>query len=276
MSMVPTNPQASPITEHAAYSMLCIAASVGLAAAIIFSAFPGIDLAVSKIFYLGDNKFWFSRPSAGEVVRNLVRGLFFLACAGAIAGFIAMAFFSRKLMGLGLAAWAYVALCILVGPGLTTNLFKDHWDRARPVQIVEFGGQKKFTPPLLRTDQCERNCSFFSGEASNIFMLGFAIALLAEAGRRRRLFLAAIAAGSFAGLLRIGAGGHFLSDIVFAGVFMAIVARGMAWLVFEHFNEHLADEGPFHQRTVTLGRLATARGRSVWDAVRQRFEGRQD
>lgn len=276
MSMVPADSTKAPISESAAYSMLCIAASVGLAAALLFSAFPGIDLAVSRLFYLGDNAFMFSRPGAGEWLRILLRWIFILACVAAVAGFVALAFFSRKLIGLSLAAWVYIALCMIVGPGLVAHVFKDHWDRARPVQIVEFGGQKQFSPPLLRTDQCEQNCSFVSGEASSIFMLGFAIALLAEAGRRRRLFLAAIAAGAFAGLVRIGAGGHFLSDVVFAGVFMAVVARGMAWLVFERFSAQLADEGPFHQRTAMLGRVATARGRRLLDSGRQRFRRKEE
>lgn len=270
MSIVPVEPR-QPLVPAAANSMLCVAATAGLIAALIFSAFPGIDLAVSKLFYLGGGKFMFSRPSAGDTLRELIRALFATACVAAVIGFIAIAFFSRKLAGLGLAAWTYIAVCVLVGPGLVANGFKDHWGRARPVQVTEFEGQKTFTPPFLRTDQCERNCSFISGEASNIFVLGFAIALLAEAGRRRKLFLAAIAAGGFAGLLRIGAGGHFLSDVVFAGVFMALVARGLAWLLFERFGPQLADEGPFHQRTLMTGQRAAALARQAREAARRRL-----
>jgi lipid A 4'-phosphatase len=51
--------------------------------------------------------------------------------------------------------------------------------------------------------------------------LEFAVAML---GRRRRAALIgrAILAGSIIGFIRIGQGGHFLSDVVFAGVFMAL------------------------------------------------------
>lgn len=271
MSLVPSGQQDSPVSRQGAYSMLCVAGSAGLLAALVFSAFPGIDLAVSELFHRGGGRFLFARSGTGEAVRNLLMLIFGLACAAAVVGFVMIAFFSRRVMGLGLAAWAFVAACALVGPGLVANLgFKDHWGRARPVHVTQFGGSKQFTPPLLRTDQCERNCSFVSGEASNFFILGFAIALLAEPARRRKLFLAAIAAGAFAGLLRIGAGAHFLSDVVFAGIFMAFVARGLAWLMFERFAEHLADDGPFHQGSLRAGQATAIRARRAWETARDR------
>jgi lipid A 4'-phosphatase len=273
MSLIPSGQQDSPISRQGAYSMLCVAGSAGLLAALVFSAFPGIDLAVSQLFHLGGGKFLFARSGTGDAVRNLLLLLFGLACAAAVVGFVMIAFFSRRLMGLGLAAWAFIALCALVGPGLVANLgFKDHWGRARPVHVTQFGGTKQFTPPLLRTDQCDRNCSFVSGEAANFFMLGFAIALLAEPARRRKLFIAAIAAGSFAGLLRIGAGAHFLSDVVFAGIFMAFVARGLAWLMFERFAAHLADDGPLHQSSLRAGQATAIGARKAWEVTRDRSE----
>jgi lipid A 4'-phosphatase len=38
--------------------------------------------------------------------------------------------------------------------------------------------------------------------------------------------------GLLAGLVRVMQGGHFLSDVVFAGVFMALVAAGLHRLMF--------------------------------------------
>lgn len=236
------------------WSIVCLASCLGLAGAIVFAAFPQIDLFASGLFYVGDNRFLFSRPSAGNAVRELVRLIFILMTIGAVVGFFAVAFASRRLFGLGFAAWIHILLTVGLGAGLVANvIFKDQWGRARPSQIAQFGGTKQFTAPLTRTDQCERNCSFVSGEASSIFAIGFAIALLAERARRRRLLLAAIAAGGFAGLLRIGGGGHFLSDVFFAGIFMAILARLIYWVLFERFDAFFADEGPFHRRTLHAG-----------------------
>ncbi len=241
--------------EAPSWSIVWAAACLGLAGAIIFAAIPQIDLGISSLFYQGNGKFLFGRDTTGNVVRELVRWIFILMTVGAVVGFIAVAFASRRLFGLGFAAWVYILLTVGIGAGLVANvMFKDQWGRARPSQVMQFGGSKEFTAPLTRTDQCERNCSFVSGEASSIFAIGFAIALLAEVSRRRRLLIAAIAAGGFAGLLRIGGGGHFFSDVFFAGVFMAIIARVVYWLLFERFEFYFADEGPLHRRTLYAGR----------------------
>ena len=248
-----------------ANSLLGIAGCAGLAAALIFAAFPDIDLGVARLFYLDSKTFLFAKGTTGGMLRDLLRLVFAAACVAAVAGFAMIAFFSRRLLGLGFAAWAYLALCVAIGPGLVANVvFKDNWGRARPVQIVEFGGSKQFTPAFTRSDQCERNCSFVSGEASNIFILGFALALLTEPSRRRKMFRAAIAAGSFAGLLRIGGGAHFVSDVVFAGIFMAFVARGLAWVLFERLEMQFADDGPLHRRTHWAGQMAAHHGLRVW------------
>ncbi len=235
-------------------SMVCAAGCLGLAGAVIFVGFPQIDLWFSRLAYLGDRKFLFTASTAGSVLRETFRWMFILATVGALIGFASIAFASRRLSRLGFAAWLYIALSAAIGPGLVANLLlKDHWGRARPSQTVEFGGAKQFTPALVRSDQCARNCSFVSGEASNIFAIGFAIALLTERARRRWLFAATIAAGTLAGLVRIGAGAHFLSDVFFAGIFMALVARGLYWLMFERFEALFADEGPLHRRTLHAG-----------------------
>ncbi|MGF1620126.1 MAG: phosphatase PAP2 family protein [Rhodomicrobiaceae bacterium] len=272
MSMVPVEKPAA--TAPGAWSFLCVTFAAGFAAAFIFAAFPQIDLAVSGWFHSAESGFVFRGTGIGSVIRDLLRLLFALVCIAAVVGFIALAFFNRKFSRFGLAAWAYIALCAAIGPGLVANVgFKDHWGRARPVHVTEFGGTKQFTPPMLRTDQCERNCAFVSGEAANYFMLGFAFAFLlgTDPGRRRKLFLAAIAAGSFAGLIRIAAGGHFLSDVVFAGLFMAFVARGLAWLVLERWGPHLEDSGRFHQATLRQGALTAERGKQLYGRTRERL-----
>jgi membrane-associated phospholipid phosphatase len=42
----------------------------------------------------------------------------------------------------------------------------------------------------------------------------------------------AVLVGSLVGFIRIGQGGHFLSDVIFAGVFMAIVVAVVYWFLF--------------------------------------------
>jgi len=43
----------------------------------------------------------------------------------------------------------FIVLCFALGPGLTVNMiFKDHWGRPRPRQVVELGGNQTYLPPL--------------------------------------------------------------------------------------------------------------------------------
>jgi lipid A 4'-phosphatase len=125
----------------------------------------------------------------------------------------------------------FVLAVLAVGPGLVVNVvFKDHWGRARPRDVVHFGGTRTFTPAFVISDQCDRNCSFVSGHAS----LPFAFVALGYFLRRRRwaVYAAAAAFGGAVGLGRIVQGAHFLSDVVFSGIFVFLVAYLLAHYVF--------------------------------------------
>ena len=137
----------------------------------------------------------------------------------------------------------FLALVLITGPGLIANtMLKDHWARPRPMHVIEFGGPARFTPVLARSGACERNCSFISGESSSIFAIGFAAAMLVR--RRRAEFMAARwERAALIGLIRIGEGGHFLSDTIFAGVFMALDVALMHFLVFSLHRAKSARRG---------------------------------
>jgi len=144
----------------------------------------------------------------------------------------------KYFLGLTRKALVFLTLSLAIGPGLLVNAtFKDHWGRARPMQIVEFGGTQKFTPAFVITDQCARNCSFTSGHASAGFYL-FSFAFLL----RRRRAIAIVSAGALGGLIglgRIAQGSHFLSDVIFSG--FAVYA--VAWLLYHMiFQEKHSEE----------------------------------
>jgi lipid A 4'-phosphatase len=69
--------------------------------------------------------------------------------------------------------------------------------------------------------ECPRNCSFVSGEASAMFAPFFALAFLLPQ-YRMGLLAAGLATGLLVGTVRIIQGAHFLSDVLFAGIFMAL------------------------------------------------------
>jgi lipid A 4'-phosphatase len=119
-----------------------------------------------------------------------------------------------------------------VGPGLVANLIlKDQWGRPRPKHVAEFGGSKTFHPPILMSKQCPRNCSFVSGEASAMYIPFFAAAAMLPASAPV-LVATGTVMGLAAGAVRIAQGGHFLSDVIFAGVFMALTVLAVRWLMF--------------------------------------------
>jgi lipid A 4'-phosphatase len=230
--------------------LVAVAASIGVAAAVIFVGWSDLDIAVSRLFNLGPRHFLFNDSDLAAALRLGFKLLPWIACAGAVIGIVLAFAKGRRLLDLGLAQWMFLALVLISGPGLIANtVLKNNWARPRPLHIVEFGGPDRFTPVLERSGQCVRNCSFVSGEASSTFALGFAIAVLARR-RRAALMAAAVMAGGLIGLIRIGEGGHFLSDVVFAGVFMAFDVAFMHWLVFSLVAPRTRSETWWHAKAV--------------------------
>lgn len=205
--------------------ILFIVASTAVAA--LFVVFPDIDLWFSGLFwtreagwYLGET--WWARLFY-EAVPLIVIGTALLLLVLFVHNLV------RKTVLGPFSNWAVlvVFLTFLIGPGLVVNVvLKDNWGRARPRDIVEFGGERTFTPAFVIADQCERNCSFTAGHPSAAFAL-VAFAFLAVR-RRRAAVAAALMAGSLVGFGRIVQGGHFLSDVIFSGVFVVAIA----WLLY--------------------------------------------
>lgn len=209
--------------------MAVCASIVGATAGGTFLLAPDLDLAVARQFALEDGSFGGTHSPPIHIVREVLKAIFIVCCGGAVIG-LALAAFRR--LHMPAVSYLYLILCLSVGPGLVANLLlKDHWGRARPLQVIEFGGTKMFTPPLIRADQCRRNCSFVSGEASSMFAAFYSIALIVPQWSVT-LLLAGTVAGFGAGFIRMAQGAHFLSDVVFAGVFMGLTVAGLHRLVF--------------------------------------------
>ncbi|HWE21802.1 MAG TPA: phosphatase PAP2 family protein [Hyphomicrobiaceae bacterium] len=203
----------------------------GVVAAVVFLARPEIDLGVARLFHAPETGFVGQRLGWVRALRQGFVALYVGTIALCIAGLGLMWGGRRQWLGLGKTQWLYLAACLAAGPGLIANLvLKDNWGRARPSQITEFGGAKAFSPPLVPVNQCPRNCSFVSGEASSTYVTFYAAAALVP---QWSIALAALgtAGGLATGLVRMAQGGHFLSDVVFAGVFMALTVLALRALM---------------------------------------------
>lgn len=199
-----------------------------LGSILFFLVFPGVDLAVSGWFWRQDGGWVLGRAPLLEFVRKglpvvLAGVLIFLLIVWAAGRALKERF-------LGISGWVlfYLYASLIVGPGILVNaVFKDTWDRARPSQIIQFGGDATFTPPWMVADQCVDNCSFMSGHGA----LGFwvvAFAFLAPVAWRGRAILAGLLFGAGVGAVRIIQGGHFFSDVVYAGA----LTVGVSWLLW--------------------------------------------
>lgn len=209
------------LNSTAKVAVMSFAAAVCVIA--FLSAFPAFDLAVAKTFYLGGGLFAGKQFLVVDVIRHTFSALFAAACLAAFIGLVLTRDRVRTWCNLGFTNWLFLAVCLAMGPGVVVNLgLKDHWGRARPSQTVEFGGHKLFTPALQPADQCDRNCSFVSGEASAMFALFFASAVLYRR-KATALIGAGIAAGMAAGLVRMSQGAHFLTDVISAGLLMGVI-----------------------------------------------------
>lgn len=204
------------------------AAVLALPLAFILIANPGIDIAVSDavreacpVAAAPPGKPWCA-TTAVTLARRAFQVVFLLLALATVIVAARLVVAKRKWFGLEQARCWFMIAVLIVGPGVVANLiFKDNMGRARPRDVIEFGGAKAFTPPLMPSSECPRNCSFVSGEASAMFAPFFALAFLLPQFRLG-LIAAGITTGLLVGTLRIVQGAHFLSDILFAGIFMAV------------------------------------------------------
>lgn len=198
---------------------------------LLFLLFPEMDLAATRPFWSPAGGFSGADSDLLAFVRRPLLDAAVALALLATAGAWAWSHLRRapaRLVRLR-RRLAFLALVLVLGPGLMVNvLFKDHWGRARPYQVQEFGGERQFTPAWVMSRQCERNCSFVCGDAS----IGFALMALGFYGRHRRAWIGAgLSAGALLGLMRIAQGGHFLSDVVFSAYAVALIAWLLArWL----------------------------------------------
>jgi lipid A 4'-phosphatase len=206
--------------------------AIFLATAILFISFPALDLDFTALFFDQAQGFYlkqhplvqFSYRYNNYIVTTTALTLIFILVL-AIKN-------KRAYFGLDKKAASFLLLVMVLGPGLVVNnVFKNQWDRARPDKIAEFGGEKRFTPAFVISDQCQKNCSFVSGHSAAIYF--FAAFFLIMNGRRKWWILAAsILAGSLVGLGRIVQGDHFLSDVIFSFFIVMSVAILLYWVIY--------------------------------------------
>ena len=204
----------------------------------LFLIYPRLDIYLSGFFFAQENfisEQYLIIKDLRSFLKNFMIFIPFLAL-----GLLCKDMFDRKKNRKRFLKYRtkYALLGLLLGPivgcGIIANMyFKDTWGRARPVQVEEFGGSKIFTPPFLKTDQCQKNCSWISGEASAAFSFLVGTILL----KNPIYVIINMLVGFLVFFCRISMGGHFFSDNIFAMIFMIYLAILYKNLVYLHLKK---------------------------------------
>jgi membrane-associated PAP2 superfamily phosphatase len=206
-----------------------------IAVTLLFRWTP-LDLTISGWFYDAEAGQWpwfFSAPCTA-FYRLGIYPPFVLT---AIGGFLLIA--GRFLDGTDTLprAGLFLVLLMVIGPGLIVNLgLKGHWGRARPHQVEQFGGPYAYSPVGSPGPLPHGNSSFPSGHAAIAFYM-MAPAFLTSRSRpglAAWLFLAGTFYGICMSATRVIQGGHFITDVVWAGGIVYLLGVILArWLLPE-------------------------------------------
>ena len=238
------------MNRNALFSVLAIAVAVG----IVFGIYGNFDLNLSSQFFDWQSMLFTTGAQPWEQHSRDAARLIITATAAVpgVAVFAKLVLPHRRMFVGGRTA-LFMLLTLVIGPGIVANLvLKDHWHRARPIDILYFGGNDRFTPWWDPRGTCPNNCSFIAGEPSGAFWT-MAAAAVAPPQWQIAAYSAAVIFGVALGILRMAAGGHFFTDVVFAGVFMYLVLWTLHGLIFRwratRLNEYTVESALAHVGT---------------------------
>jgi lipid A 4'-phosphatase len=126
-----------------------------------------------------------------------------------------------------------VILTVALGPGLLVNgILKPYWGRPRPADITAMGGTQEYRKVWMPAGvnggksfpcgHCSMGFSLSSGAAFYPFHPVLSVCALAGG----------IAYGGLLGVTRIIQGGHFPTDVLWAGILMLMLLATLYYLVF--------------------------------------------
>jgi lipid A 4'-phosphatase len=227
------------VAKIALYSILAIAAVTG----VVFALAPQLDVEVAGYFFRPD-----IRAAVGalwptlETIRTCNNVLVASTVLLALAALVSKLIWPRGPALMPARAALLIIGTFALGPALLANgVFKSHWSRPRPSAITQLGGTKTFMPWWDPRGACADNCSFVSGEASSAYaMLAPAVAL--PPPWRYAAIGAALLYGTAMGVLRMALGGHFMTDVIFAGTLIAFIVWLLHGLLYRWRRTRLSEQ----------------------------------
>lgn len=204
------------------------------AASVLFLWQPQIDIWMTNQFYLGHNDF------ALNHYQWLFYARYFLYAVIRVIGVIILINLVYKLIKpqsqLPIKPRIFIIAVLIIMPLLVINTgFKDHFHRPRPSDVSIFGADKTFQEVWhIDSKQCSDNCAFVCGDCAAAFTFWMFLPFI-----RRRVWqitygIGILGGGVFYSWIRIGQGGHFLSDTIFAGLFTYIGIYIIYWFFYRY------------------------------------------
>lgn len=190
---------------------------------VILYLFPELDLAISRLVFDETAKFYLRNAPILKVIYKSVNVLAVTMAIGVIAAYLYQLYTKKSFKYFDKKALVYIFMVFAFGSGVIVNLgLKQNFGRARPAQIVQFGGEKKFTPAAVVNWECGKECASFScGHCS--FALGFIAFFFLF--RKRWILVTTLSYGLIVSIGRIMQGGHFFSDFIFSWIVMLLTAK---------------------------------------------------
>ena len=119
-----------------------------------------------------------------------------------------------------LKPYLYVLLSyFMAGVVVSDWLIKPFFKRARPGQVIDLA--KRYTVPFEMGTECQKNCSFVSGEVA-VATAFLSLLILIPHKYQRPVFFLMILWIITISAVRMAQIGHYLSDTVFAALFVSI------------------------------------------------------
>lgn len=199
---------------------------------IFFWFFPQVDIWTSHQFMTDQQQFvWFSSWWALDL-RHLMNFFVWVTVILSIVGFASTFIWKSRPKWITKRLCGFVFLCFLVAPGLVVNVtLKNNWGRPRPQQVLSKNAHDHYQKVWVASNVCPTNCSFVCGDCSASFAFFCFVPLLRR--RRKKLVFAIVALESLLfGAIRLGQGGHFLSDVLSAYLIDYIIIMALYGLLF--------------------------------------------
>ena len=189
--------------------------------AVFVTVGPEIDVYISSLFYYGDKQFLVqSYYPVSIFFRKILLPalLIYIFILPVVLRFLPLQkiyFDYRFSVSEIIFIWVSGAITMLL---IVNVILKNMWGRVRPNDVSYFDGVHDFTPWYKISNTCASNCSFVSGDSS----VGFLLIIFYFITKKNTYLYLGLIFGSVLGFIRIIAGGHFFSDIIFSQIVVII------------------------------------------------------